>query len=250
MRYGLGCLLLYMLMFIAWTFQVVGLGISGRAAARLALARGASVIAIDSNKHLIPLERDHPVFAGQINLRTVLGHYDGKILEDADRVIVSPGVPRENYDLSRLTRSSHVTRVILATSKNYRASLNDIEECFLRQLDEGTKDVGNDANNSSAENLAGKNICPGCCSGDNIASEVSNSDFNVESGLSISDGKCRSSSTSNEEDSGMTVEMGCVGGNSYCACYKRCDNLKRGEMVDTEGESLLGVVPSLHVGSG
>ncbi|KAL5977834.1 hypothetical protein ACLOJK_036857 [Asimina triloba] len=32
---------------------------------------------------------------------------------------------------------------------------------------------------------------------------------------------------------------------SYCACYKRCDNLKRGEMVDTEGESLLGVVPSL-----
>ncbi|KAL5975999.1 hypothetical protein ACLOJK_020329 [Asimina triloba] len=84
---------------------VVGLGISGRAAARLALARGASVIAIDSNKHLIPLERDHPVFAGQINLRTVLGHCDGKILEDADRVVVSPGVPPENYDLSRLMRS-------------------------------------------------------------------------------------------------------------------------------------------------
>ncbi|KAL5995343.1 Rho GTPase-activating protein 2 [Asimina triloba] len=95
--------------------------------------------------------------------------------------------------------------------ENDRASLNDIEECFLRQLDEGTEDVGNDANNSSGENLAGKNICPGCCSGDNKASEVSNSDFNVESGLSISDGKSRSSSTSDEEDSGMTVEMGCVG---------------------------------------
>ncbi|KAL5987387.1 hypothetical protein ACLOJK_038553 [Asimina triloba] len=91
-----------------------------------------------------------------------------------------------------------------------RASLNDIEECFLRQLDEGTEDVGNDANNSSGENLAGKNICPGCCSEDNIASAVCNSDFNVESGLSISDGKSRSSSTSDEEDSGMTIEMGCV----------------------------------------
>ncbi|KAL5987117.1 hypothetical protein ACLOJK_041113 [Asimina triloba] len=38
---------------------------------------------------------------------------------------------------------------------NDRASLNDIEECFLRQLDEGTEDVGIDANNSSGENPAG-----------------------------------------------------------------------------------------------
>lgn len=36
--------------------QVLGLGVSGRAAARLALARGASVLAIDSNESLLPLE--------------------------------------------------------------------------------------------------------------------------------------------------------------------------------------------------
>ncbi|KAL5993795.1 hypothetical protein ACLOJK_038152 [Asimina triloba] len=48
--------------------------------------------------------------------------------------------------------------------ENDHASLNDIEECFLRQLDEGIEDVGNDVNNSPSENLAGKNISPGCCS--------------------------------------------------------------------------------------
>ncbi|KAL5993792.1 hypothetical protein ACLOJK_038149 [Asimina triloba] len=32
--------------------------------------------------------------------------------------------------------------------ENDHASLNDIEECFLRQLDEGIEDVGNDVNNS------------------------------------------------------------------------------------------------------
>lgn len=38
------------------TLQVVGLGISGRAAVRLALARGAAVLAIDRNEKLVPLE--------------------------------------------------------------------------------------------------------------------------------------------------------------------------------------------------
>ncbi|KAL6009328.1 hypothetical protein ACLOJK_022557 [Asimina triloba] len=55
---------------------------------------------------------------------------------------------------------------------NYSHNIEENDqECFLRQLDEGTEDVGNDANNSSGENLAGKNICPGCCSGDNRVSE-------------------------------------------------------------------------------
>lgn len=40
----------------AHTLQVVGLGISGRAAVRLALARGAAVLAIDRNEKLVPLE--------------------------------------------------------------------------------------------------------------------------------------------------------------------------------------------------
>jgi UDP-N-acetylmuramoylalanine-D-glutamate ligase len=41
---------------ITFTLQVIGLGKSGRAAARLALARGASVLAIDQNENLGPLE--------------------------------------------------------------------------------------------------------------------------------------------------------------------------------------------------
>lgn len=36
--------------------KVIGLGKSGVAAARLALARGASVLAIDQNEYLDPLE--------------------------------------------------------------------------------------------------------------------------------------------------------------------------------------------------
>lgn len=39
-----------------FTLQVIGLGKSGRAAARLALARGASVLAIDQNENLGLLE--------------------------------------------------------------------------------------------------------------------------------------------------------------------------------------------------
>lgn len=38
------------------TITVLGLGASGRAAAQLALARGASVVAVDNNRSLIPLE--------------------------------------------------------------------------------------------------------------------------------------------------------------------------------------------------
>eukprot|EP00268_Persea_americana_P067508 TRINITY_DN9304_c0_g1_i14.p1 TRINITY_DN9304_c0_g1~~TRINITY_DN9304_c0_g1_i14.p1 ORF type:complete len:474 (+),score=110.05 TRINITY_DN9304_c0_g1_i14:318-1739(+) len=86
------------------TLQVVGLGISGRAAVRLALARGAAVLAIDRNEKLVPLEHDS-MFANHAKLRTVLGHVDRKLLEDADRVVVSPGVPLENYGLSALLQS-------------------------------------------------------------------------------------------------------------------------------------------------
>ncbi|KAK9152649.1 hypothetical protein Sjap_000129 [Stephania japonica] len=81
--------------------QVVGLGISGRAAARLALIRGASVIAIDRNENLVPLEDDLD-FGKYGNLKTILGSFDRKVLENADRVVVSPGVPFENHDLSLL----------------------------------------------------------------------------------------------------------------------------------------------------
>lgn len=45
------------------------------------------------------------MFANHVKLRTVLGHLDRKLLEDADRVVVSPGVALENYGLSALLQS-------------------------------------------------------------------------------------------------------------------------------------------------
>ncbi|XP_068637685.1 uncharacterized protein [Aristolochia californica] len=83
---------------------VIGLGVCGRAAARLALARGANVVAFDKNQHLVPLEND-PLFGEYSNLKTVLGECDRSILEEADRVVVSPAVPLENYGLHALLQS-------------------------------------------------------------------------------------------------------------------------------------------------
>ncbi|XP_059427972.1 uncharacterized protein LOC132161797 isoform X1 [Corylus avellana] len=80
---------------------VVGLGKSGRAAARLALARGASVLAIDQNENLGLLEQD-PLFEKHSGLRTILGNFDRQLFKDVDMVVVSPGVPLENYGLSSL----------------------------------------------------------------------------------------------------------------------------------------------------
>ncbi|KAG1326778.1 UDP-N-acetylmuramoylalanine--D-glutamate ligase-like [Cocos nucifera] len=83
---------------------VVGLGKSGRAAARLALVRGASVLAIDKNEQLVPLEND-PLFAEYAGLQTNLGYCDDMLLESADRIVVSPGVPLEEYGLSNWLHS-------------------------------------------------------------------------------------------------------------------------------------------------
>ncbi|KAF3976315.1 hypothetical protein CMV_000490 [Castanea mollissima] len=83
---------------------IIGLGKSGRAAARLALARGASVLAIDENKNLGRLEQD-PLFEEYSGLRTILGNLDVQLLKDVDLVVVSPGVPPENYGLSTLLES-------------------------------------------------------------------------------------------------------------------------------------------------
>ncbi|MCL7024019.1 hypothetical protein MKW94_005867 [Papaver nudicaule] len=86
------------------TVVVVGLGASGRSAARLALVRGASVLAIDKNENLVPLEHD-PMFEKYHNLRTILGNCDTDILMKAEKVVVSPGVPLQNYGLSSLLQS-------------------------------------------------------------------------------------------------------------------------------------------------
>ncbi|KAE8688909.1 hypothetical protein F3Y22_tig00110949pilonHSYRG00047 [Hibiscus syriacus] len=86
------------------TVAVVGLGISGKAAARLALARGASVVGIDQNENL--LKQDSSFVTLKDNgLDTILGHFDWKLLNDADVVVVSPGVSLENYGLMYLLQS-------------------------------------------------------------------------------------------------------------------------------------------------
>ncbi|XP_024047497.1 uncharacterized protein LOC18031689 isoform X4 [Citrus clementina] len=86
---------------------VIGLGKSGRAAARLALARGASVLAIDQNQNLGHLEKDSlfEKYNDGLSLRTILGDFDGELLKDVDVVVVSPGVSVESYGLACLLQS-------------------------------------------------------------------------------------------------------------------------------------------------
>ncbi|EFJ37622.1 hypothetical protein SELMODRAFT_229823 [Selaginella moellendorffii] len=73
---------------------VVGLGSSGRAAIRLALLRGASVIAVDKNDKLAPLKED-PAFHGyeMDRVSTELGPHQLETFLSASRIVVSPGVP-------------------------------------------------------------------------------------------------------------------------------------------------------------
>ena len=47
----------------------------------------------------------NPLFEKHGHLKTVLGHFDTKLLKDADMVVVSPGVPLESHGLSFLLQS-------------------------------------------------------------------------------------------------------------------------------------------------
>ncbi|OVA07865.1 Mur ligase [Macleaya cordata] len=51
------------------------------------------------------MTQQDPLFEKHGNLRTILGHCDKELLENAERVVVSPGVPLENYGLSSLLQS-------------------------------------------------------------------------------------------------------------------------------------------------
>ncbi|MBX3233116.1 MAG: UDP-N-acetylmuramoyl-L-alanine--D-glutamate ligase [Labilithrix sp.] len=62
---------------------VVGLGISGVAACEMLVARGARVVGTDARTDIAPIE----------GVELVLGGHDGARLEEADLVVVSPGVP-------------------------------------------------------------------------------------------------------------------------------------------------------------
>ncbi|XP_028114866.1 uncharacterized protein LOC114312767 [Camellia sinensis] len=93
------------------SLAVIGLGKSGLAAVRLALARGASVLAIDQNENLDPFERN-PLFEKHNNVKTILGHFDNNLLKDVDTVVVSPGVPPEAYSLSSLLQLVSMTGMV------------------------------------------------------------------------------------------------------------------------------------------
>lgn len=85
------------------TVVVVGLGKSGRAAARLALARGAErVVGMDTNISTSPLE-DDPSFANidKARLKTELGPHRTEIFREASRIVLSPGVPAAQPDIAR-----------------------------------------------------------------------------------------------------------------------------------------------------
>jgi UDP-N-acetylmuramoylalanine-D-glutamate ligase len=47
------------------------------------------------------LQQD-PLFEKHSGLRTILGNFDRQLFKDVDMVVVSPGVPLENYGLSSL----------------------------------------------------------------------------------------------------------------------------------------------------
>ncbi|XP_020109781.1 uncharacterized protein LOC109725119 [Ananas comosus] len=127
---------------------VIGLGASGRSAARLALARGASVLAVDKNEELVPLE-DDPHFAGFDNLQTILGRCDDRLLSNADRVVVSPGVPIQEYGLSTSIQSErqvmseldfaaevlpHDVKVLAVTGTNGKSTVTTFAGQMLKHL--------------------------------------------------------------------------------------------------------------------
>jgi UDP-N-acetylmuramoylalanine--D-glutamate ligase len=70
---------------------VVGLGASGVAAARLCLRRGARVVATDMKQRSQLGPSAHEL--EELGAKLVLGGHEGARLEEADLVVVSPGVP-------------------------------------------------------------------------------------------------------------------------------------------------------------
>ncbi|KAF5941299.1 hypothetical protein HYC85_022466 [Camellia sinensis] len=106
------------------SLAVIGLGKSGLAAVRLALARGASVLAIDQNETLDPFERN-PLFEKHNNVKTILGHFDNNLLKDVDTVVVSPGVPPEAYSLSSLLQLcfQYAPKILAVTGTNGKSTV-------------------------------------------------------------------------------------------------------------------------------
>ncbi|KAK9281591.1 hypothetical protein L1049_004494 [Liquidambar formosana] len=111
-------------------------------------------------------------------------------------------------------------------------SLNEIEQCFLRQL-EDNENVTNSFSEEPVEDLERGHLSPRSSSG-----------FNGESGLSLSDGKIGSlgSSTSDGEDSGASF-IAVARDIDAKSPSKGCENIDDVDMVDKFVESPL-VMPS------
>ncbi|CAL5420882.1 unnamed protein product [Camellia sinensis] len=139
------------------SLAVIGLGKSGLAAVRLALARGASVLAIDQNENLDPFERN-PLFEKHNNVKTILGHFDNNLLKDVDTVVVSPGVPPEAYSLSSLLQLGKrvtseldfaaevlpiCTKILAVTGTNGKSTVATFAGQMLNHLDIKTFVGGN-----------------------------------------------------------------------------------------------------------
>eukprot|EP00899_Mesostigma_viride_P025833 jgi/Mesvir1/6434/Mv19519-RA.1 len=82
--------------------RVVGLGASGRSAARLALFRGADqVIGVDKNTEAVALEKDSAFANLDLSrVRTELGPHDRATIMSATRLVLSPGVPPKQPDIA------------------------------------------------------------------------------------------------------------------------------------------------------
>ncbi|KAL7194294.1 hypothetical protein ACSBR1_034666 [Camellia fascicularis] len=139
------------------SLAVIGLGKSGLAAVRLALARGASVLAIDQNENLDPFERN-PLFEKHNSVKTILGHFDNNLLKDVDTVVVSPGVPPEAYSLSSLLQLGkrvtseldfaaevlpRCTKILAVTGTNGKSTVATFAGQMLNHLDIKTFVGGN-----------------------------------------------------------------------------------------------------------
>ncbi|XP_077219129.1 rho GTPase activating protein with PAK-box/P21-Rho-binding domain-containing protein [Tasmannia lanceolata] len=115
-------------------------------------------------------------------------------------------------------------------------SLNEIEECFLRQLD-GKEELTNADHKDLGGNLSGDY---------QAAQQMNGSEFNVESSLSISDSKYESFSTSDGDDSGTSVvAMRDVADANIKSPLKGCEKGGDLEVFEAREESLNGPLPDL-----
>uniref|UniRef100_A0A7I4EYU4 UDP-N-acetylmuramoyl-L-alanyl-D-glutamate synthetase n=1 Tax=Physcomitrium patens TaxID=3218 RepID=A0A7I4EYU4_PHYPA len=83
------------------TVAVIGLGVSGRSVVKLALSRGANVLALDSNPSCVPLEEDSGFEGYDLNrVQTELGPHKRETLLKASQLVLSPGVPVTHPDIA------------------------------------------------------------------------------------------------------------------------------------------------------